>query len=186
MASQRVSTTTALGAALGAIWLIVNGHKVKFRPGGYRHRTKILSRPDRPENPELRYRTFHELDPPRFKPTLHWKAGAKPISNRVLRRNAYGFYLDMAKAFDCTSMHVLYSELSRYGFDMKSIIALKTIYSKVRLSVKTNKELSEPFATQRGFSQGYPASSLAWSVVYDPVLDDLCRSGLAFCITAGN
>ena len=92
----------------------------------------------------------------------------------------------MAKAFDCTSRHVLYSELSRYGFDMKSIIALKTIYSKVRLSVKTNKELSEPFATQRGFPQGRPASSLAWSVVYDPVLDDLCRSGLAFCITAGN
>ena len=61
------------------------------------------------------------------------------------------------------------------------------LFSKIRVSVKTNGKLSEPFKPMRGFPQGRPASPIQWSISYDGgVLDDLCRAGLCYRIDCGD
>ena len=153
-------------AALGSIALILKGNHASGSPF---HQTRYLTHHWR-----LEYGWNDSgMTPPLYQATAGWKSTTKS-KPRTIKRHAFGFYLDMRKAFDSTCQDTLIDELRRFGFDAKSTLTLRDIFHKIRLRVKANGLVCiREFLPQKGFSQGRPASPICWNILYDNVLDTI-------------
>ena len=162
-------------AALGVISLILQG-----RPSttALHLRTRVLWADDLATVGQAGYR---HLGLPTPTTKAHWTGNG---STTPPKRHAYVFLLDMQKAFDKCPKDIFLSELRRFGFEAEAISSIRDIYSELQVRVKTNKTLSRRrFKPERGFPQGRPCSPIAWDILYDPVLQELCQSGLVYRVS---
>ena len=83
---------------------------------------------------------------------------------RFLKKKLYCCFVDLRKAFDSISHHLLWSKLKALNLDPQILKLLQSYYSKSRSCVQGSQGCTKFFATEKGVKQGCNLSPLLFSL----------------------
>lgn len=93
----------------------------------------------------------------------------------------YCIFVNYAKAFDSINLKKLWQAFRRQNIDGKFLLALQSVYSKLKSCVKVENRLTEYFACNIGTRQGCVASPIIFSIFINdlvPYLRENCGNGI--------
>lgn len=87
------------------------------------------------------------------------------------KKKLYTCFIDFKKAFDSVPHEKLMCKLQQAGINGKCLEVIKNMYSKIRLSVKTDNALTDSFPAKTGVRQGDVLSPNLFKIY----VNDLCK-----------
>ena len=93
--------------------------------------------------------------------------------SRRTKKNLYLTFLDLENAFGSTPFKLIWSILAQKGFSNNTIDLIKSIYKGNTTTIKTNGDITDEIAIQKGVRQGCPLSPFLFNLCIDPILRDI-------------